>query len=377
MRAIRTTLATALLASAFVQAGEPTPAHKLDPALAKKVGASLDKAIAYYRQIQGTDGGFATGDKFDMGITGLAVTGMLRSKRVTTADPMIVKALAHLETFVQPGGGIFPKSLDGQQNYLTSIALMAFVEANKDGKYKTVIDNAAKFLKGEQWNENRTGETKVGPEDHRYGGFGYGSHARPDLSNTSFTLEALMASGASKDDEAVQRAIVFLRRCQNYTGEGGNDKPVGAAADLDGGFAYTPDDSMAGKTPTGGLRSYASMTYAGLKSFIYAGLTLDDPRLKAALEWLRKHYSVTENPGMGQSGLYYYYNTFAKAFSVAKIDKFDSATGARDWRADLIEAITSKQSEDGGWVNPEKRWVEGDKRLATAYAILALAQIEQ
>ena len=45
------------------------------------------------------------------------------------------------------------------------------------------------------------------------------------------------------------------------------------------------------------------MTYAGLKSMIYAGLTANDPRVKAAFKWIRPHYSVQENPGMGQQGL--------------------------------------------------------------------------
>ena len=29
------------------------------------------------------------------------------------------------------------------------------------------------------------------------------------------------------------------------------------------------------------------MTYSGLKSMIYAGLTKDDPRVKAAVQWIR------------------------------------------------------------------------------------------
>ena len=40
------------------------------------------------------------------------------------------------------------------------------------------------------------------------------------------------------------------------------------------------------KLADGGLRSYASMTYAGLKSMIYAGLDRDDPRVKAALTYI-------------------------------------------------------------------------------------------
>ena len=57
------------------------------------------------------------------------------------------------------------------------------------------------------------------------------------------------------------------------------------------------------------------MTYAGLKSMIYAGVSPDDPRVKAAHEWIRKNYTLEQNPGMGDAGLYYYYHTFAKALS--------------------------------------------------------------
>ena len=55
------------------------------------------------------------------------------------------------------------------------------------------------------------------------------------------------------------------------------------------------------------------MTYGGLKSFLYAGVSKDDPRVKAAVDWIRRHYTLEENPGMGKAGLYYYYHTFAKA----------------------------------------------------------------
>ena len=45
------------------------------------------------------------------------------------------------------------------------------------------------------------------------------------------------------------------------------------------------------------------MTYTGLKSFLYAGVNKDDPRVKAAVSWVRAHYTFEENPGMGQAGL--------------------------------------------------------------------------
>ena len=112
-----------------------------------------------------------------------------------------------------------------------------------------------------------------------------------------------------------------------------------AAKNPDGGFYYTPaagGESPAGKTPDGGLRSYGSMTYAGLKSMIYAGVGPDDPRVKAAVKWIQRHYDLSSNPGMGASGLYYYYHLFAKALDAAGMKEVVDADGTKhDWRRDL------------------------------------------
>ena len=116
------------------------------------------------------------------------------------------------------------------------------------------------------------------------------------------------------------------------------------------------------------------MTYAGLKSMIYAGLTKGDPRIEAALGFIRKNYSVDENPGMGQQGLYYYYHTFAKALSLLKVDTITDAKGnVHEWRSELIAALASRQKSDGSWTNPADRFLEGDPNLVTAYALLALS----
>jgi squalene-hopene/tetraprenyl-beta-curcumene cyclase len=145
----------------------------------------------------------------------------------------------------------------------------------------------------------------------------------------------------------------------------------------DGGFYYTVaagGSSPAGKEENGGLRSYGSMTYAGLKSMIYAGVKKDDPRVKAASEWIAKHYTLEENPGMGPSGLYYYYNTFAKALAALGVDEFTDSDGKKhNWRADIAEKLLTLQKEDGSWANTAPRWMEADPNLVTAYALLALS----
>jgi squalene-hopene/tetraprenyl-beta-curcumene cyclase len=243
--------------------------------------------------------------------------------------------------------------------------------ANADGRYDKTIAAARDFLKKLPWDE----EDGVKPDDVKYGGAGYGGSSRPDLSNTAYLLDALNAAGLSKDDPAFKNAIVFVSRCQNFESE--FNTLVQASKVNDGGFYYTPaagGNSAAGKGEDDSLRSYGTMTYAGLKSMVYAGVGPEDPRVTAAVKWIRKHYSISENPGMGQAGLYYYYHTFAKALNAMKLAKVVDEKGVEhDWRAELAGHLLSLQKPNGSWVNSEKRWMEGDPNLSTAFALLALS----
>ncbi len=349
--------------SAWLIAGRASAA----PATAAEL---TDKGVAFLKTRQEANGGWSTTRK-EPGVTALVVTALLRSKRVTPGEPSITKGLAYLEQFLGPKGGL---SEANHANYATSIALLAFQEANANGRYDRTIKQGQDFLKGMQWDES---EGK-GRDNAFYGGAGYGgANSRPDLSNTTFFAEALRETGLPADDPALKKALVFVSRCQNLKSEF-NDQPWAGKVD-DGGFIYTAANggqTMAddGKLPDGGLRSYASMTYAGLKSMIYAGLTADDPRVKAAFTYISKHYTVDENPGLGQKGLYYYYHTFAKALAMLGKPEIVDAQGTKhDWRADLVAALAKRQASDGSWVNTADRFMEGDANLVTAYALLALA----
>ncbi len=334
---------------------------------AAAIGPMIDRAIGFLRPRQDAKGGWST--QREPGITALVVTAILRSGRVTPGDPMVTRAFGYLEGFIGPKGGL---SEAPHANYTTSIALVAFQQAKLNGRFDRVIKAGQDFLKSMQWDESE-GKTR---DDAFYGGAGYGgSNSRPDLSNTAFFMEALRDTGLPADDPNLQKALVFVSRCQNLKSEF-NDQPWAGKVN-DGGFVYTAaqgGSSMAGKEPGGGLRSYASMTYAGLKSMIYAGLSKEDPRVKAALTYITHHYSLDENPGLGQQGLYYYYHTFAKTMSVLDTPTITDAAGvAHDWKAELISALAKRQQPDGSWVNPADRFMEGDPNLVTAYALLALA----
>jgi squalene-hopene/tetraprenyl-beta-curcumene cyclase len=344
----------------------PAVAAAAEPVDAQAYGRSIDRAIQFLRTAQEPEGSYA---KYaGPGVTALVTTAVLRTGR-TPEDPLVAKSLKYLEGFVQPDGGVYQPGAF-YRNYETCLALLCFSEANRDHRYDKLVANADRFVKGEQWDE---GEGH-GKDSYSYGGAGYGKKERPDLSNTSFLIDALRTAGNGSDDEAVKKALVFVSRCQNL--ESQNNTTKFSAKNPDGGFYYTPADggqSMAGETPEGGLRSYGSMTYAGLKSMIYAGVGPDDPRVKAAMGWIRKHYTVDSNPGMGDAGLYYYYHTFAKALDATGQDTLEDEQGVKhDWRRDLLAELVKRQQPDGSWVNTNPRWLETNPSLVTGYALLAL-----
>ena len=364
---MRTIVRCVFLLSAFgmfALVGASQPAAK-GPS-AKDIKVVADKAVAYLKTTQQADGSFSPGFTAP-GITSLVAAALLKNG-YSPKDPVVAKAMTFLEGKVKKDGGVYDKAL---ANYITSVAIMAFAEANEGGKYDSILKNAAYFLKGIQHDG--------GEDDPLHGGFDYnGPGKKADLSNTGFSLDALIAAGLTKDDPAVKKALTFIGRTQNLPGKEANDQPWAAKTSEEdkGGFVYNPS-ATGGRdaTAAGGLRSLGAMTYTGLKSFLYAGVSKEDPRVKAAVGWIRNHYTLEENPGMGKAGLYYYYNTFGKAMTALGEDPFMDAKGkAHEWRSDLFMAIKSKQDKDGSFQNSgDKTFGESDRNLATSFALLSLS----
>ena len=336
----------------------------------KEVQAVVDKAYEFLKGRQKADGSFEPA-RGGPGTPALIASALIRLGKPVD-DPVVAKALAFLAKNVQTDGGVYNRFL---ANYTTAIAITTFKEANAGGKYDAIIANAQKFLKSIQHG---------GPDSElAFGGFGYEAptspRSRPDTSNTHFTVEALLAAGLAKDDPAIKNALNFLSKCQNLPGEANKQEYAKKATEKDkGGFVYNPFEANNPKsdkqTPEGGLRSEGGMTYAGLKSFLYAGVGKDDPRVKAAIDWVRRHYSLEENPGQGDAGLFYYYHVFAKAMAALGEDQFEDAKGVKhDWRMELFDTLKSKQAADGSWANKNEAFLENTPELATAFALLSLS----
>lgn len=415
--AICATLLLAGLPASFATA-QPDTAHiqplSVAPPSSKELAA---KAMSWLREQQDKEvGGWsinAKGPTFPA-ITALVVSGML-ANGVDAGDPAVAAGLKFILSKQQPDGGIYDKLLP---SYNTAICLSALGRLkNPDAATKAAMLKAQQFLKGLQFGEEAMGgegnAEKVGKDHPFYGGFGYGSHGRPDLSNTAWALEGLHASGLSEQDVAFQRALVFLQRCQMLEktpdGKTVNDMPY-AKGSHQGGFVYATAENKdtAGKgqtqsneiseTLTDGtnanrLRCYGSMTYSGLKSYLYAGLKKDDPRVKAAMDWIRSHYELRWNAGMpseaeggkpGQQtdGMYYYYVVFARALraygeSTVQTVGSDGQRTPRAWRQDLASQLATLQNADGSFRSVDDRWMENNPVLITAYSLIALGEASE
>lgn len=377
------------------------PARAMDEAHRAKAREMADRAAAYLKKQQDpTSGGWsvpadATKKPHLPGITALVLSGLLLGDRAES-DPAIGLGVKYLLNHVQDDGGIYDRLLP---SYNTSLAVSALSKVDLP-QAREAVEKATVFLKGLQWSEvsnpNAGGSEAprvVGRDHPFYGGVGYGKHGRPDGSNLNIFMQAMQDAGVSPADESVKRAVTFLQRLQML--DEVNDMPY-ADKSRQGGFIYATVEnaesvdgragqSMAGMieeslddgTKVSRLRAYGSMTYAGFKSYLYADLPRDDIRVTAALDWIRRNYTVQENPGIGTDGLYYYYVTFSRALSAwgeSSIETLD-ADGKpvpRDWANDLIDRLAELQQDDGSFKSVDDRWMENDPVLITAYSLIAL-----
>lgn len=377
------------------------PVSAADDAHWKKANASIDKGIAYLKAQQNEDGSWMP----DIGpaVTGLALTALLGQPDIGPNDPHAKKAIAYILKHAQEDGSIRNGPEGILASYNTALSLSALAKVSNDPEVAKVIAKGQDFLRGTQWIKGMTDPNgDVIDENHPYyGGFGYGKHGRPDISNTQTAIQALHDTGVDCNDPVYQRALSFLNNLQATED---NKLYADKFAEHDGGFIYSPsvnkdnmnkpeskanqdqiDEAKAGR-PVSGLRTYGSVTYAGFKTMVYANLERDDKRIVSALDWISRNYQLDRNPGMPEKqkfqGLFYYYITMSRAMNAYGSPSIDVITEQgegeepvvekRYWANDVIATIVSQQHEEGWWSNSETRWMESQPVLVTSYSIIAL-----
>lgn len=114
----------------------------------------VDSATAYIKKSQNPDGSWG-GARFKNGVTGIVITGLVKSGGAKVSDEATIKGLKYIESLVNTKEGHIagPGSNVQLSNYITCVNVMALQAANQNDKYKAVVGDAVKFLKQLQFDE--------------------------------------------------------------------------------------------------------------------------------------------------------------------------------------------------------------------------------
>ena len=245
------------------------------------------------------------------------------------------------------------------------------------------------FLIASQYQEaNGFSETDV-----PYGGWGFNAPVRPgvvghmDLAHTRKALAALANwRDRSELEQLNQRAFKFLLLMQKHADAiAPQPHPVEVKeseqhSTFDGGFYFSPVALSANKAlydeQNHCWRSYATATCDGILALLAAGVAHDDPRLTAAIEWLKLHSDVDYPQGVptdhpepwGDAVRFYHYAVRAEVYRKLNFPAED--------RARLAAAVVAQQRADGSFVNTLSPLMkEDDPLLCTALAVVALEHL--
>jgi squalene-hopene/tetraprenyl-beta-curcumene cyclase len=198
-------------------------------------------------------------------------------------------------------------------------------------------------------------------------------------------LEALRAAGAAADDPAVQSALRFVRRCQNFE----PDLRLRDEMLDDGGFHFILDDpvrnkaGMSGTDRHGRLRfaSYGSATVDGLRAFALCDVPANDPGMLAAWEWMKKNFIKYRHPGEYEldrletrDAVYFYYcHGLMQALATEHAEQLLEGK-RRYWAEAIAQGLLARQGDDGSWRNSAVDVREDDPLVATSLAAGALVR---
>jgi hypothetical protein len=308
-------------------------------------------------------------------LTPLVVTALQEAFEAHERNPVVKtaihKGLVWIAKLSRPDGTIDPGP-DGLDYPIYTAALTIQAFSHPSGHdFRKHRDSWVKYLMDRQLTE------KLGWQkgEKQYGGWGY-CRVLPkkpapnvivppliesNLSATLFALDALHAAG-QLDAETAKAASQFVRRCQND----------------DGGFHFIYDDPVRNKAGTAKadpltFHSYGSTTADGLRALRLCGLPTDSARA-----WLAQNFRAETHPGTyvkphesNREAVYYYYAaSVARAFD----DHPFQLPDGRDWAVELSAELAKRQHKDGHWENPVELVRENDPLVATANAMIALAQ---
>lgn len=350
----------------------------------KSVDAAARKSAKYLWKQQSEDGGWHS-ETYGLLKSGQALTPFVLNTLLQVPDDIyplpkekVAKALAFIRAQVDKDGAVGTSDplLSEYPNYATALAVLAFCRAGRldDKEDRALIEKMAAYLLSQQFKGEWTKEHLA------YGAWGFGGFkATPpvaghvDLSMTRYVLDALRAAAPAEKRPAYTEAEVYLARCQNFDAQD---------AALDGGFFFSTVIPALNKAGHDGkrFRSYGTATADGILALLSAGIPADDPRVKAAFDWLSNHHGgggvpgvpVDEDKGWDVSIRFYYASVSAQTFRRLNIKP---AAGDKDWRKPLIGFVLKSQRPAGSFANNNLLMKEDDPLIATPLALDALIAV--
>jgi squalene-hopene/tetraprenyl-beta-curcumene cyclase len=374
--------------SAVIKTPPVDPAARA--ALRSKLMESYRKAADWLARQQGENGAWKSGPVDSPSFTAMILSALAKAPpeiRMAYAG-IIQKGFRYLVGAQNPDG-TWTEAGGLAKSDATAATLMA-LSADR-AAYKDAIDRALSWV--------RKSQTLTGLAEGAwgYGDLEIGADGKPKTNQENFRVTDWVAEGAHqagvpKEDPLWELVVKYAKKNQN-SGEVNTDpalieklKEAGYEVGEDGGFVYSVGSSKAPPDPNNPkvLRSYAAMTYAGLKVYIYAGLKKDDPAVKAAIRWIkgkdekgRNRYTVDRHPGFefdtreraDLRGLFYYYLTMARALEAwGELPLVLEDGSAHDWPMELGAKLVDLQ-KDAWWQNENKAWWEDQQVLTTSYAL--------
>ncbi len=344
----------------------------LDISVQHEVDAAISRGLDWLEANQNADGSWSNTNY--PALTALPMMAFIKSD-YPNREKIINAATKFLLSCVQKDGGIYVDNTNrkggGLSNYNTSISMIALYMLNNPKLTQTILNARTFVAKGQLF-----GDTAFA------GGFGYDKNRNrdyTDLLNTYYSVQAMALTQGIEESrpKGQKKATVDWNGVRKYI-EKMQNKPDSGEADA-GGFFYKPGESKAGTTNINDkvvFRSYGSMTYTGIMALIYSDVGRDDPRIISALDWAANHWSLEENPNMGNQGLFFFYNILSKSLNAANVNVITTSEKQHvAWRQQVAEKIVSIQKVEDGkgyWLNDTGRFWENDKVLDTAYALLTL-----
>ena len=176
------------------------------------------------------------------------------------------------------------------------------------------------------------------------GGWGYGFTA--DGAHMNMVIYALYAArqwGLNIPADTWARAEQWIRRNQTETG----------------GWLYNLVDDGS----PWAIGVYGSMTATGLWALRACGVPVDDPQIQKGTAWIKRHWTLTRNPG-SNSWLYYYLLSLQRFCDIPPT--VDTLAGY-NWYDEISQMMVAQQEPDGRWRGSESDF------LATCFAVMSLS----